>query len=345
MEDMIFNGQAHGTVAQRLSQHGMNVNALRPYYGDDGQPYITVNDEAIRTNAATLRKDEWKHYDTAIVEAARNRLNGVADLYSRGLVYRIPNGLGTTVLEYETMTDGGIASISMDGITRAKNDRPEFNLAYLPLPIIHRDFQINARVLAASRTRGGALDTTMAEQAARRVAEKIETILFQGASSYAYGGGTIYGYTDFPSRLTGSLSVHWDHSAASGATILRDVLAMKQALINVKRYGPYVLYIPTGYEKVMDDDFKAQLGLTIRARLLEIQGIEAVKVCDYLSADNVIMVQMQSDTVRMVEALPLSPVEWQAEGGMITHYKVMTIQVPQLRADVNGSCGICHYTL
>jgi hypothetical protein len=35
-------------------------------------------------------------------------------------------------------------------------------------------------------------------------------------------------------------------------------------------------------------------------------------------------------------------VEWQTEGGLITKYKVMTIQVPQVRADQDGNSGIVH---
>ncbi len=334
--------QAMGSVGQRLLSNGMSSSSLRPWIGADGHSYINVNGVAVRANAATLRKDEWKQYDTAVVEAARQRMVGVGDLVSRGLTYTISNGLGTTVLEYEDMSDMEAAEINMDGVTRGQKDRVEYGIKYLPLPIVHKDFQINARVLNASRTTGQPLDTTQAALAGQVVAEKIESILFTGSSTYTFGGGTIYGYMDFPYRSTVTLTQNWDASGKTGAEILTDVMSMKQASINDRHYGPWVLYVPTGYETVLDEDHKAESDSTVRERILRIAGITDVKVSDKLTANNVLLVQMTADTVRMVSGMPVTPVEWSTEGGMIFNYKVMTIQVPQIRADQNNRSGIVH---
>lgn len=340
--DVIFNGQAFGNTAQRLLASGFNVNALRPWINERGECFVNMGGQSVRVNAATLRKDEWKHYDEAIIKVAEDRLIGIADLISAGLTYTIPNGMGSTVLEYEDMSDFEAADLSMDGATRGQKDRPQFDIKYLPLPIIHKDFMINTRVLNASRTKGQPLDTTNAELASRKVAEKLEDILFNGASTYTYGGGTIYGYTDYTSRNTYTLSAHWDDSAATGETVLEDVLGMKQKLINAGFYGPYVLYIPTNFETALDEDFKSGSDKSVRQRLLEISSLRDIKVADKLTADEVVLVQMTSDVVRLVQGMPVAPVEWQTEGGMINHYKVMTIQVPQIRSDQSGNCGICH---
>jgi len=346
--DFFLNGQAHGGVANRLSACGMSVNALRTWVGADGCSYMTAKApdgtaEAVLTaNASTLRKDEWKRYDTAVVQVARDRLVGVADLRSRGLVFSLGGNMGFTVLEYEDISDMEAAQLSMSGITRGDRDRVEYTIKYLPLPIIHKDFGVNARVLAASRMTGRPLDTTMAEVAARKVAEKLETILFQGSSTYTFGGGTIYGYQDFPSRNTVSLAVNWDASAATGTLIVDDVRAMKQASIDAKHFGPFVLYVPTNYDTVLDDDHKAESTKTIRKRILEIDGIQDVKVADYLSDDNVVLVEMSAQTVRMVDAVPINTVQWDTEGGMRHNFKVLTISVPQLRADQAGNSGITH---
>ena len=337
--------QAHGTVAQRLIATGMNTNALRTWIGKDGRSYMNINGKATPvTNASTLRKDEWKQYDTAVLEAARLRLSGIADLNSRGLSYNIPNGMGTTVLEYEDIGDITEANLNMDGVTRGEKDRPQFNINYLPLPIIHKDFSINARVLAASRTTGRPLDTTMAALAGKVVAEKAETILFQGASAYTFGGGTIRGYQDFPNRTTGSLAVDWDGSAITGALIIADVIAMKQASIADRHYGPWVLYIPTSYETVLDQDYVSGYPKTIRARILEISGISAIKVSDFMTTNNLLLVEMSPETVRMVNGMQVTVVEWQTEGNMVSHFKVMAIMVPQIRSDQNLRSGVVHYS-
>lgn len=334
-----------GPVPNRLMQNGMDVGALRPWIGTDGRSYITVNGSAMPLIAnATLRKDEWVQYDQAIIKAAQSRLNGVQDLIGRGLTFSIGNGLGKTVLEYEDQSDITAAQMSMDAVTRGQNDRPEWDLNYLPLPIIHKDFQINIRALNSSRTTGMSLDTTMAELATFKVAEKVETILFQGASSFAYGGGTIYGYVDFPHRNTGTCTL-WTGSSKTGAQIVADVVAMKQASIADLYYGPWMLYIPTACETVLDEDYVAGYPKTIRSRILEIDGILGVKVVDKLASTSLLLVQMTSDVVRMVIGMPITMLEWTAEGGMVFHYKVMTIQVPQLRADQNDHTGIVHYTM
>jgi len=232
--------------------------------------------------------------------------------------------------------------LTMDGVTRGNNDRQVYTTNYLPLPIIHADYQINTRVLANSRNRGNPMDTGLAERAARKLNEKLESMLFTDAS-YAFGGGTIYSYINQPDRNLVTLAVDWDDSAKTGAQIVADVLSMKQSSIAAYHYGDWMLYIPTAYETKLDEDYSTAKGSnTIRERIMKIAGIKGIKVVDTLTANNVLLVQMTSDVVRLVQGMGIQNVEWQTEGKMITHYKVMTIQVPQVRADQDGNSGIVH---
>ena len=104
------------------------------------------------------------------------------------------------------------------------------------------------------------------------------------------------------------------------------------------------LYIPTAYETVMDDDYDVSGSslMTIRERLMKLGGIQGIKVVDTLPANNVILVQMTIDVVRLVRGMGLTNVQWSTEGGMVHKFKVMTIQVPQIRSDQNGKTGIVH---
>jgi len=174
-----------GGVASRLMANDFNPNALR------------TND--------VLQYDEWKEIDRTVLEISKDRLVGVSDLVNAGCVYNIPNGLGSTVLLYQDASDMEDAHVSMDAREPGQADRIEFDTNYLPLFITHKGFNLNIRVLQASRGMGQPLDTTLAAMAARKVAEKVETILFTGLSSYTYAGGTIRGYTDFDHRTTGSI--------------------------------------------------------------------------------------------------------------------------------------------
>lgn len=355
------NGLFGGEVAEKLfNQSSLNPDRMRPFVNEaDGRPYFSVfvgNDPnnpdhylvEPATNA-TLRRDEWKALDDVVQKIAETRLGGIQDLITKGLVYNLGNAMGTTVLEWHDVSDALEAELTMDGVTRGKNDRVLFKHGYLPIPITHVDYEINMRVLEASRKLGNPLDTTQAERATRKVNEKLEEMLFTN-TSYSFGAkdsnsrNSIYSYINFPDRNQVTLNTAWDDSAKTAGDILADVRRLKQASIDAKHYGPWILYIPVGYEVIMDEDYSTSgtSTQTIRDRILKIGGITDVKVNDKLPADNVLLVQMTSDVVRLVNGMPLQTVQWDTEGKFVNKYKVLTIRVPQIRSDYNGACGVNH---
>lgn len=342
--DVIHNGKAQGATASLL-MNGMNPLALRPWIGEDGHSYVAnvAADgklQKIRAeHAATLRKDEWKLLDTAVIQAAQPRLRAVADLMQRGLTYRIPNGMGTTVFQSQAQSDITGAQVSMDGINRSEGDRPLFDLTTIPLPIISKDITFPAREIATSRRMGTPLDTSSVELASRKVAETAEKLLTGTYGTYAFGGGTIYGYANFPSALTKTIT-DWTGSAVTGSTVVEEVLEMKKSLQDAYHYGPYMMYVSGDIANALEEDFKAASDKTIRGRILEIEGIEGVRTLDYLDDGSVVMVEMTTETVRELIGMDIQTVQWDTDGGMNVNYKVMAILVPQLRADYNGNCGI-----
>ena len=359
--DLMGLGQSQGQVANLVANNGrLDIGRMRPYIDPKtGLAYMTVykggdpkqisSYSVTPVTNATLRRDEWKTLDDAIMEVSRQRLGGVDDLISKGLTYNLVNAMGTTVLEWHDVGEAMEADLTMDGISRGKGDRLIFQHNYLPIPIIHVDYEINARVLAASRSLGNPLDTTSAERAARRVIEKVESMMFTN-TSYSFGekdtrsNNTIYSLVNHPDRNLVTMGTHWDDLVSTiGATIVGQVLQMKQSAINDYHYGPYMLYIPTNFETTLDKDYDTVTpGTTIRERILKIAGITGIKVIDTLPTDNVLLVQMTSDVVRLVRGMGLQNIQWGEEGNMVTKYKVMTIQVPQVRSDQNKRSGVIH---
>lgn len=362
--DMLANGQQ--LVNNILGTNGgLDPGLARPYYAKNKHgiwgKYMTVcvgkdangievhKSIPITTNA-TLRRDEWKQLDEAIIDVSRERLGGVADLITNGLVWNLQNAMGTTILEHHTVSDAMEAQITMDGVNRGRNDKPDFHYHYTPVPIISVDYEIDARTLASSRSLGNSIEVIDAQDAARKVDEKLESLLFTN-TSYSFGEkgsdgrNSIYSYLSYPDRNKVTLSIPWDHSAITAGAILQDVQDMKAALIAAHQYGPFMIYIPTAYERVLDDDYTTTVSgttLTIRERILKLDQIKGIKVIDTLTTDNVLMVQMKTNTVRLVRGMGLTNIQWGVEGNMLTKYKVMTIQVPQIRSDYNGKCGIAH---
>lgn len=347
------NGQCQGDLAEFFKNNsGLDVGMMRPWRGDCGKSYVTLYKGSDPTKStsyenqivanSTLRQDEWKSLDESVLAIARERLVGIQDLVTNGLTYPLGNAMGTTILNWDDISDAMEAVITMDGITRGPGDRPVFTRNSLPIPIIHSDFEINLRALDASRRMGQSLDTLYAERAARRIAEKLEDMLFTN-TSYSFGGGTIYSYLNFPDRSPVALATAWDAPAMTAALILADVLSFKQASIDVNHYGPWMLYIPTAYETVLDDDFDATApGITIRERLMKIDNITGIKVADHLPDDVVLLIEMRKETIRLVQGLGIQNIEWTTEGKFLHKYKVVTIQVPQIISDQEGHSGIIH---
>lgn len=347
--DLILNGQAHGSVASRLLANGLDFSTLRPWVGKDGRQYVAVkNDRGISqavpiNNAnATLRYQEWRLVDDAVTLAARERLTVVADIRGRGLTYNIPNGMGTIVLTTQRMGRTTPATISMDPSRKGESDRPVFDLLNLPLPVIHKDFTFTARQIAVSRNGGTPLDTSTAQEAARRVAEEAEKLTLGVSSSFQYGDGTVYGMTNFPGRLTYVLT----SPSALGwtpKTTVDQIIAMRQKSVDAFNFGPWTLYLSPQWASVLDSDYStAYPSGTLRERLMKIDGVEKIVTAYYLTGYQAVLCQMTSDVIREVVGMDITTLQWETNGGMEINFKVMAIIVPQIRADINGNTGIVH---
>jgi len=367
MTDFILNGMVTGDVGQILMQNGFDMNSLRPWIGEDGRTYICrpkkqynqivknakgqveYESQPVLNVTATLRKDEWQLLDEAIIQVAKERLVLQADLRSRGLVFTIPNGMGTTVFQTETESDVNEAEITMDGLEDAQNDRPQININNLPLPIIHKEFSFSARQIASSRTMGMTVDTSMAQKAARRVAEGVEKLLLGIAqtkigATYTFGGGTVYGYSNFPSRLTKTFTTP---DGTNQATTIAELLAAREQLTAAMHYGPYMIYVGASWDQWLDGDYDVlnRNSGTLRERILKTEGFQGITRSDYLTGYSLFIVQMTSDVIRTVIGMDMTTVQWPEKGGLKQNFKVMTIQVPQLRADDNSNTGILHGTV
>jgi hypothetical protein len=359
--DLMGGGQAQGSVANYIASNGrLDIGRMRPFIdGTTGKQCISVfkggnpkdlkNYSVLPVTNATLRRDEWKQLDDAINMVSRYRLVGVQDLIAAGLTFNLGNAMGTTVLEWHDVSDPMEADMTMDGVTRGLGDRPVFQHNYLPIPIIHVDYEINERELSTSRNMGNGIDTTAAESAARRINEKLENMLFTNVT-YSFGEkdsrnrNTIYSYVNHPDRNLVAIGTAWDQLVTTvGATIVNQVFQMKAASLADFHYGPWHLYIPANFEVTIDKDYDTVTpGTTIRERIMKIDGIKSIKVIDSLPANNVLLVQMTPDVVRLVRGFGLQNIQWGVEGNLITKFKVMTIQVPQIRSDMNKRSGIVH---
>lgn len=383
--DFVLNGQGNGEVGRVLGEMRYEAGMLRPYIDSNGDRCVTINTGRLvmdnKTgdyvpklakvriqdlqsrgifhpvfNATSLRFRDWIEMDRVVIKAARTRLRAWADLEAANS-YGGFNAMGKMTLEYEAMSDPGSAVVDMDAIATGRNDSPLFNLRSIPLPITHSDFFFSERRLAISRN-STPLDTTMAEAAARRVAEMVEqttigvvTGVTYGTQSSGYGAhtgtSTVYGYTNFPNRLT-KTNMTVPTGSNPEATVA-DFLTIRNTMYAQGFYGPFRVYTSTDWDAYLDNDY-ARLGgsnanMTLRDRLRKIEGISDIIRLDFLTSTfTMIFVQMTSDVARAINGMDITTVQWDEKGGMQHKFKVMCIKVPQLRYDYNGATGILHAT-
>lgn len=317
------------------------VDAMRPFLNKDNEPRIRVNaEQTMVANDATLRYDEWKDIDRTVLEVQVDRLVAIADLIGGGLTHDL-GSLGAIISQWQKSSDMTDAEFSMSGITPGEKDRVTFSTDSVPVPIVHKDFSVNIRHLMASRLQGQGVDVIQASIASRKVAEASEDMLFSG-EPITVEGGTIYGYLNYPGRLTVDHAVPWDTIAqADNDDIIAEVQVALQELRGAKHYGPYTIYIPSAYEGKLDEDYRALDTRTVRDRIMALSGVKSIKVADRLPANHVVIVQLTRDVVDLAIAQQTNTVQWQSRGPMVTDFKVMACWVPRLKSDFEGNVGIC----
>lgn len=309
-----------GDVATRLLQSDFNINALR-------------------TNA-TLRRDEWKQFDDVLIEVARQRMPLVAMLVEKGLTHKIDNGLGTMILEWEDVSDMEPADVSMAGVTRGEQDTLAFSTKSMPLPIIHKDFTLNIRKLMASRKLGQPLDVAQASLAGRLVAEKTEAMVILGHAT-AIGTSVIYGIDTVSNSSAITMTNNWD-TTTSAAEYLVDILTGIAALQGDFMYGPYVLIVnETTHLRLQNDyDVAGSSHMTIAERLLKVNAVDLLIPSYNVPANHAYLVQLTKDVIDEVIGLQPTTVQWETQGGMQLHFKVMSIMIPRVRWTQTLQSGI-----
>lgn len=300
---------------------------------------------------AVVPLDAWKSIDTMWEKVRRERLVMFDDALATGSMPlgSQDNALGTFQHTYAKLDDPGQAKISMEVQANKTNKTHDIEYANLPLPLVYDEFSITGRQMhSLNRGQYGLggitidLDMSLLEGCYRRIAEEQEELLIDGGGQFTFAGSSIYGYTNFPDRNTYEIPLAWDNASKTGALILTDVLNMIKELNEDHYYGPFTLYIPSAYETVLDEDFKAESDRTIRDRILALPQISSIKVVDRMPANNVVLVQLASDVVQIVDGFAPSLTQWNSPDGLTFNYYVMAMQIPLLRSTYSGQCGFCH---
>lgn len=321
-------------------------NGSRPLVNERTGEVKIQTPRGLVVNSA-LRKDEWEELDSAIVESAVAPLNMVNRFRRAGLVRRL-GSLGTLIAQYTQVSEMTAANISLSGTGAGAKDLVDFDLHGVPVPIIFKEFEINARYLQSSRLRGDGIDTVNARAAARVVGEKLEDLLVNGDTSINLNGSTIYGLTSHPDRNTDTAGNFGGGDFGTITNIIPTFSGMIAAARGDNYRGPYGVFVSdTQYEQMSHSFYPDGSSQNALQRVGSLPQISFIDPSAWLADGEILMVQMVPEVVEMaiVETYwPITSLEWTSGDGMSSAFKVLTVFAPIIKSDFSGHSGIVHCT-
>lgn len=290
-------------------------------------------------NALPLPRDVWGVWDREGVAIQRDTLAVFNDLAAS---VAMPMPIGKLVHHFQTISDSGEVNKSLDGRSKARTDRPEFEYHGTPLPILDSTFSYGWRMVAAAETDGFNLDPAARANAMFKVAEELELQALDGDASIVVGSDQLYGIRTAPNRNTRSTGVTLN--GATGAQWLDEVNATTQLLYNDNFYVEPTLYVNINdWKYARETDYSAQYpNKTIAQRVLE-SGVANVVPASKVSADEMIGVVKRNNVVQVLNGMPMTT-RAQFRANMEDDYEFVTMAAAsvEVKFDADGRCGIAH---
>ena len=331
------------------------ITRNRPYIDKDGRAKISVyqggdiNDpksytqKLIDNDMAIFTPEEWKAIDTRLREIATSRQVGIAKLKELGLVYNLANPFASQSLEYMKTSDMHDASVNMNFKVTNETDKQAVKTASIPIPVISWRWSFDIRDLQTSRVYNRPLDLKGATVGARKIGEKLESMMF-GANATILDDKKIDSIISFNDSNKTTTLHNWNATGTTTTDILDDVIALKKKSIEDKHFGKWILFVAQNYEARLDDDYgvdaTTKAYIPLMDRIKKINGILDVIVSDFLPDDTVALVQMTNDTIELINGMELTTVQIMNAGWLNFEMLSFVMQVPAVYSDYEGNCGI-----
>lgn len=321
------------------------VESLLPHGGTVAKLRAAQYERAKMRGLAPLWKDAQEQIDDAVVRIGREGLVIAADRMDMFPV-QLPNWLGVLQLTSHKVGESRKANVGMVPGSMPDGGGLQNKVPYtIPIYVIWDEFRFNARELAAARQTGRPLEVDEAEQAVRNVNYAQEDIIINGLAENVAGDSSP-GFLDTTNTQAYETNTAWDDAGKTGAEILTDVLAMRAKLAADKFYGPYTLYVTTGYGAALQRPFDSSGGtsVTIQGFLEQLTfggRTLRIRTADLLPSDRTLLVQDTSNVCDVIigqQAVAINP---KPEREFHSHWMVYSVVVPRVKSDINSNFGIC----
>lgn len=299
----------------------------------------------IRANATSLSDDEWDTLDEAVFEPLRNNLVLTQAIEGAGLTHDLQWWENESTWGLRGgMTD---AEHSMSLSTRSEEDVLAYGKQGTAIPYSIKDYRIEENHLERSRQMGTAIDTAMASEASRQVAELVENTLLYGAPDLQWEDmkGNVLetpGFLNVTGRAQQTASGAWSNGDYAYSDVINAMGTLKDLNYDPQGRG-YWLLIAGAQDTQFDEDYKVESDRSIRDK---IQGHSNIANVQYVPEmpDGQALVIKPSERVFDLARLPDGPlnIEWSTHGGTEVHNKVYHLAAPRIKHDTDGNTGIVH---
>lgn len=293
-------------------------------------------------NALPLPRDVWGEWDREAVELQRTTLAVFNDL--AGSV-AMPMDIGKLVHHFQTVSDSGDATVSLDGRSKGRTDQPIMAYHGTPLPITSSPYSYGWRQVRAAASEGFQLDAAGRDNANRTVAEKLESLVLDGDASIVVGGDALYGLRTHPNRNTRTTGQALN--GATGAQWVADMNATLKLLQDKNFRVPATVYVNwADWRYAQTTDFKAESEKTIATRIMEDGMIRNVVPSDSVAAGQIIAVIKDSRSLQVLNGMPLTNrAQFRANPEDDYNFVSMAAASLEIKYDADSNCGVAVSTL
>jgi len=313
---------------------------------------VRPNDgQSVRGNAQLFDYDEFVERSDEIIDEVSLEVGVLDDAMG---IDEVGSSLATTIYTEQAESEVGEAEISMDGQAKGNN----LDTANLPVgvaqPIVHVDYEIDARDQQQSANMGQDKEARLARQAGRALREKEDDLVLNGWGLEVAGpnGGTfsVDGFLNTDARITGSATGAWDD--ASPTNVQDTVEDMVERLENVgangdknlmpRSRGVYLYYNQT-HNSVLDKaDPRGDGNMSVRQRLQQDHPYVTLRETPFIPDGEAVMVVRDPRVMSVVNAQGPTNMSWEPSP-MATRYKALSSRVPFFRSTYSDILGVVNY--
>lgn len=343
----------HGAATANQQKQAFEELDRAFWEGFYSQPDLSANSGATG-NAQSLDYDEWEDRDDMPVPETQEQLTALDDLINAGLTHDTSPARMVSVFQKENAFDADDVERSMDGRAQSVGDSTVKERDGVPLCFSHFDYTISQREIQNSQNFGEDLPTEDARKAGRALREDMELQVFDGWNrEIASNGGlwSIGGYRTDPSRIQGTAVGGFD----TASNIQDTVDAM---LSDVEQQGPddnegYMpedegawLYYATAQhgEIFRTADPRGDGNINVGQRIQRDHPELSLRHAGVLEPGELVLVIQNRDVVDVANAQAPTNMSWDVEGGLVSRYKTLGMQIPRIKSTRAGRSGIVHYT-